>query len=211
MNKLLIVILTVQLLVGTINCVPPTPTWPDVYKSCVNVQSSREFIKGGWYVDAEQRRMRLDSYGIPKGMNESTAELLQQYIDYTEDFDYACSQYGPPLYIFIYLYDINKMLALFPAVEPPYRKCTMTTMYNKFPNSPLFPDVEFVEEGHDNITTYNHWRAEFFLFTLDYFFHTSNGLPYKMFANDEENLFLSVQEGELDKNTFQPPPGVTCT
>lgn len=193
-----------------VSCVPPPPTWPDVYKSCVNVDSPREFIKAGWYVDGEARRMRLDSYGIPKGLNQSTAQLLQYYINEIEDFDYACTQYGPPLYIFIYLYDIGKMLTLFPAPDPPYRTCTVTTIYNKFPNSPLFPDLEFVEETRDNITSYYHWRSEFFLFTLDYFFHTANGLPYKLFVNEEENLFLSFEEGNIDKDTFLPPPGVTC-
>ena len=54
-----------------------------------------------------------------------------------------------------------------------------SSIYNKFPNSPLFPDLEFIEEAHDNFTSYNHWRSEFFLFTMDYFFHVSNDLPYK--------------------------------
>ena len=54
-----------------------------------------------------------------------------------------------------------------------------SSMSNKFPSKPLFPDMEFVTEDHDNITTYQHWRSEFYLFTLDYYFHASNGLPYK--------------------------------
>jgi len=50
-------------------------------------------------------------------------ELLQYYISHVESFEYACEQYGPPLYIFIYLYDLGKMLSIFPAPDPPYRKC----------------------------------------------------------------------------------------
>ncbi|WAR08782.1 hypothetical protein MAR_018740, partial [Mya arenaria] len=144
--------------------IPPTPTWPDVYKSCVNVDTPREFIKAGWYVDTENRRMRLDSYGY--------------YISEYESFEYACEDYGPPLYIFIYLYDQGRMLTLFPSPNPPYRQCTISTIFNKFPSSPLSTEVEFVEESHDNITTFNHWRSEFFLYTLDYYFHAANGLPY---------------------------------
>lgn len=154
--------------------------------------------------------MRLDSYGVPKGLNQSTAELLQQYISHVEDFNYACSQYGPPLYIFIYLYDTGKMLNLFPSPDPPYRSCTVTSIYNKFPNSPLYPDLEFIEEAHDNFTTYNHWRSEFFLFTLDYYFHATNDLPYKLLVQEEENVFISFEEGKLDNGTFLPPAGVIC-
>lgn len=202
--------LVTNLLNGVSWAVPPYPTWPDVYKSCVNVWTLREVIKAGWYVDTENRYMRLDSYGIPKGLNASTAELFQHYLNEFEDFEYACPQYGPPLYIFIYQYAQNRMLNLFPDPNPPYRSCSISTIYNKFPNSPLFPDIEYVGEDHDNITTYYHWRSEFFLFTMDYFFHTTNGLPYKLIVNGEENTFLSFMEGRLDNETFKPPPGVIC-
>jgi len=59
------------------------------------------------------------------GINESTAELLQHYLGQVEDFGYACEQYGPPLYIFIYLYDQGKILNLFPSPDPPYRSCSV--------------------------------------------------------------------------------------
>lgn len=36
-------------------------------QACVRQQTEREFITVGWYVDTEGQRMRLDSYGIPKG------------------------------------------------------------------------------------------------------------------------------------------------
>ena len=36
-------------------------------QACVRQQTAREFITVGWYVDTEGQRMRLDSYGIPKG------------------------------------------------------------------------------------------------------------------------------------------------
>ena len=36
-------------------------------QTCVRQQTEREFITVGWYVDTEGQRMRLDSYGIPKG------------------------------------------------------------------------------------------------------------------------------------------------
>ncbi|XP_052240963.1 uncharacterized protein LOC127851301 isoform X2 [Dreissena polymorpha] len=170
--------------------VPPPPTWPELYKSCVNVATSREFIKAGWYVDTENRRMRLDSYGIPQGMNASTAELLQYYLSQVEDDDYACEQYGPPIYIFIYRYDLGKMLSIFPAPDPPYRSCRISTLYNKFPSSPLAPEVEFVEESRDNITSFYHWR---------------------LIVNEDENLFLSISQHDVTADTFQPPAHVVCT
>ncbi|XP_052811839.1 uncharacterized protein LOC128239292 isoform X2 [Mya arenaria] len=178
--------------------------------SCVNVDTPREFIKAGWYVDTENRRMRLDSYGVPKGLNMSTAQVLQYYISEYESFEYACEDYGPPLYIFIYLYDQGRMLTLFPSPNPPYRQCTISTIFNKFPSSPLSTEVEFVEESHDNITTFNHWRSEFFLYTLDYYFHAANGLPYKLIVNEEENLFISFIEEALSPSTFAPPQHVVC-
>ena len=36
-------------------------------QTCVRQQTDREFITVGWDVDTEGQRMRLDSYGIPKG------------------------------------------------------------------------------------------------------------------------------------------------
>ena len=59
------------------------------------------------------------------GLNESTAEVFQYYLSEVEDFEYACAQYGPPLYIFIYHYDQNRMLSLFPDTDPPYRSCSI--------------------------------------------------------------------------------------
>lgn len=50
---------------------------------------------------------------------------------------------------------------------------------NSFPPSPLLPHVNFLERTRDNVTMYDHWRSEYFLFTMDYFFHVVNGLPYK--------------------------------
>ncbi|KAL3883072.1 hypothetical protein ACJMK2_029365 [Sinanodonta woodiana] len=211
MNLLFLVFGTVCLGLGNFTLgVPPPPVWPVKYRTCVSVETPREFIKAGWYVDEEQRRIRLDSYGIPKGMNESIARLLQYYMLEVEDFDYACSQFGPPLYEFIYHYDEGRAYTLFPQPDPPYRGCTVQVITSKFPNSPLLPEVEFIEESKDNITSFYHWRAESFLFTLDYLFHTQNGLPYKLYVNADENVFLSFYEGELDEDTFYPPPGVTC-
>ncbi|KAH3735533.1 hypothetical protein DPMN_042068 [Dreissena polymorpha] len=39
--------------------------------------------------------------------------------------------------------------------------------------------VEFVEESRGNITSFYHWRSEFFLFTIEYLFHVPSGLSYK--------------------------------
>lgn len=50
---------------------------------------------------------------------------------------------------------------------------------NSFPPSPLLPHVTFLERTRDNVTVYDHWRSEYFLFTMDYYFHVVNGLPYK--------------------------------
>lgn len=204
-----VLVLLLSFIVKTVS-VPPLPEWPTQFQSCVNVFSEREQIKAGWYVDGDTRRMRLDSYVIPAGMNQTTAEIYQYYVHQVEDLEYACSQFGPPLYMFLYHYDVGKMFSLFPSPDPPYRDCTVTNIFNKFPSSPLFPDVEFVGEVTDNITTYNHWRTEFFLFTMDYMFHASNGLPYKLIVNGEENVFLSIEEGAPSQDTFYPPRGVVC-
>ena len=48
-------------------------------QACVRQQTEREFITVGWYVDTEGQRMRLDSYGIPKGFVISyNREILRE-------------------------------------------------------------------------------------------------------------------------------------
>ena len=48
----------------------------------MNVETAREYIKAGWYVDSDKRRMRLDSYGIPKGERTLHIDTLATYHKY---------------------------------------------------------------------------------------------------------------------------------
>ncbi|KAK3098916.1 hypothetical protein FSP39_024265 [Pinctada imbricata] len=165
--------------------------------------TDREFITVGYYVDKHNQRMRLDSYGIPK-------EDKFAYTETGEPYEYACAQIGSPLYVFIYHYNIGKELNIFPIPDPPYKHCSVQNISNTFPPSPILENLMFVERTHDNVTVYDHWRSEYFLFTMDYFFHVSNGLPYKLFVNSDEHQFLSIETGDLNSKIFLPPEGVDC-
>ncbi|KAJ8315527.1 hypothetical protein KUTeg_007677, partial [Tegillarca granosa] len=116
--------------------------------------------------------MRLDSYGIPS--REKFAQLGER----TDQFEYACEQFGQPLYVFIYHFNEGKEYDIFPSGSAPYKHCTVKNITAPFPPSPLLPGLDFIEERKDNMTTFYHWRAEYFLFTMDYLFHKNTGLPY---------------------------------
>lgn len=49
----------------------------NLLQACVRHKTDREFITVGWYVDTEGQRMRLDSYGIPKGLCRTKLNPLQ--------------------------------------------------------------------------------------------------------------------------------------
>ncbi|CAC5363212.1 unnamed protein product [Mytilus coruscus] len=182
---------------------PNVPEWPEVYKACVRFQSTREFLTTGWYVDSNNEWMRLDSYGVPSESNMT-------YLLDTDD-EYACDKLGEPLYMYLYHYSQGLQFNIFPAPDPPYVKCTAMKIPKTFPPNPLLPGIQFVRQARDNVTTFDHWKAEYFLFTLDYFFHTETGLPYKMYVETELFEFLSIESGPLDESVFMLPQGVKCT
>lgn len=179
------------------------PEWPTTYKACVYVQTEQEYIPMGWYVDGSTHRMRLDSYGIPEDRKDNHTFAA-------DGFSYACSHLGPPLYVYLYHYDNGKEYDIFPAPTKPYHQCTAYNMTTLYPRSPLLPGLEFIEQVKDNFTTYNHWRADYFLFTNDYFFHVVNGLPYKVYVDGVEKTFVYIQNVTLDESVFLVPNDVTC-
>ncbi|XP_021359248.1 uncharacterized protein LOC110454195 isoform X2 [Mizuhopecten yessoensis] len=147
--------------------------------------------------------MRLDSY--------STSEDNPSNHTHEEDgFDYACSHLGRPLYTYLYHYDNGKEYDIFPAPKKPYHQCTTYNISTQYPQSPLLSGLELIEQRTDNFTTYNHWRAEYFLFTNDYFFHVANGLPYKVYVDGVEKTFIYIENVILDETVFLVPDDVVC-
>ncbi|XP_060079428.1 uncharacterized protein LOC132558832 [Ylistrum balloti] len=179
------------------------PEWPITYKACVYVQTEQEYIPMGWYVDGRTQRMRLDSYGIPEDSSGN-------YTYAEDDFEYACSHLGRPLYTYLYHYDNGKEYDIFPAPKKPYQQCTTYNISAQYPFSPLLPGLEFIEQATDNFTTYNHWRTDYFLFTNDYFFHVANGLPYKVYVDGMEKTFVYIENVTLDEKVFLVPDDVVC-
>ncbi|XP_078339495.1 uncharacterized protein LOC111105346 isoform X3 [Crassostrea virginica] len=173
------------------------PEWPLHYKTCVRQQTEREFITVGWYVDTEGQRMRLDSYGIPKE-NKYTYESGHQ-----QSFEYACEPIGEPLYVYIYHFGVGKQINVVPSPTPPYKQCLVYNITNSFPPSPLLPHVDFIERTRDNVTMFDHWRSEYFLFTMDYYFHVVNGLPYKQLGWNLTNpVQYDVRSSENNHTTI---------
>ncbi|XP_078665742.1 uncharacterized protein LOC144908104 isoform X3 [Branchiostoma floridae x Branchiostoma belcheri] len=163
------------------------PKWPKNYKTCVMMETSREFITAGWYVDDDVRATRLDSYGIP---SQDVHYFSSNYIAKFEDIkfessltnqrlprngiDYACAELGPPLYSFIMRYEEGVMYSLYPSPERGVT-CKQSRLVVMFSQSPLVTNIQFI--GNDVISgvRVGHFRSEFFLFALDYFFHNATG------------------------------------
>lgn len=43
----------------------------------------------------------------------------------TDEFEYACEQFGQPLYVFIYHFNEGKEYDIFPSGSAPYKHCTV--------------------------------------------------------------------------------------
>ncbi|CAH1247508.1 Hypp7937 [Branchiostoma lanceolatum] len=199
------------------------PKWPKNYKTCVMMETSREFITAGWYVDDDVRATRLDSYGIPFRddhlYSSNDIKTVLEGITFQlastnhrlprSGIDYACAQLGPPLYTFIMRYKEETMYSLYPSPEGGVT-CKQSRLVGMFPQKPLVPNIQFI--GNDVISgvRVGHFRSEFFLFALDYYFNNATGLPRALLVNAANNTFLTFEDAQVSKEVFQPPPGVTC-
>ncbi|XP_064595610.1 uncharacterized protein LOC135462160 [Liolophura sinensis] len=228
-------LLVYVLYTGNVNT-SPTPTWPSSYKTCVEMFSNEEPIRAGWYVDGVNKRVRLDSYGIPEGREKvnrletliSASKRKRRSSDsplqhvFANDIssgwqtmdswsDYACHLHGAPLYIFIFRYDLGVQYDIFPSPNPPGIDCTKQNLTDIFPEAPLLSNLYFVGVEMRNGTTVDHWRASYFLYDIDYLFNNQTGIPVSLFVNGDENAFSYYQEGKLEGDVFKPPDHLQCS
>ncbi|KJE89148.1 hypothetical protein CAOG_00678 [Capsaspora owczarzaki ATCC 30864] len=118
-------------------------------------------------------------------------------------------QLGPPLYVFIWHFDLG--IEWFIAPGPEGSICHQSNITAKFP-APLNFDSRavFQETSVVNGTELWHWRTDYFLFSVDAYFRTNDSTPYQLIYATSSNLFSTFNPGPQNSSLFEPPSGVIC-